>query len=84
MSTEEDAVFQLPEITIDEEGVEDLNQAAEVSERHDAIVSVLAQRHLIAHGDSSDITYVRISEYYSHIQDVIDHLADLVLPSGSS
>jgi hypothetical protein len=51
-----------------------------VDERLDAIGSVRAQRHRIAHGDSSDITYVRISEYYKHIQDVIDHTADLVLP----
>ncbi len=55
-----------------------------VDERLAAIASVLAQRNRIAHGEWSDITYSWIEGYYAHIQDVIDHLADLILPSGAS
>jgi RiboL-PSP-HEPN len=54
-----------------------------VDERLDAIGSVLAQRHLIAHGGPSDITYARMAEYYKHIQEVVEHLTDLIVPSGT-
>jgi RiboL-PSP-HEPN len=54
-----------------------------VDERAAAIGSVLWLRNRIAHGEWSDITYVRIKDYYAHIQDVVEHVADLVVPSGA-
>jgi len=50
-----------------------------IDEHAAAISSMLAQRHRIAHGEWSDITYTRVREHYGYIQDVVDRLADLVI-----
>lgn len=55
-----------------------------VEERHAAISSVLTQRNAIAHGDWSDITYTRIKTYYEDILDVVNRIADLVVPAGTT
>jgi hypothetical protein len=51
-----------------------------VDERAAAIGSVVKERHRIAHGESSDISYVRIDRYREQVDLVIDHIADLVDP----
>ena len=50
-------------------------------ERAAAIGSVVSERHRIAHGESSDISYVRVARYREQIDIVIDHIADLVDPT---
>jgi hypothetical protein len=46
-------------------------------ERKDAIDSVVANRHQIAHGQDVGITYIRIKDYFDHIKDAIDYLEAL-------
>jgi len=41
-------------------------------ERKDAIDSILANRHLIAHGESVEITYSRIERYYERAVEVLE------------
>jgi len=50
-------------------------------ERAAAIGSVVKERHRIAHGESSDISYVRVVRYREQIDIVVDHIADLVDPT---
>lgn len=40
--------------------------------RKDAIDSVVANRHKIAHGDNSDISYVRMLGYWKFVKEVVD------------
>ena len=42
--------------------------------RKNAIDSVMANRHLIAHGRSSSISVVRIREYLGAIEEVVDYI----------
>jgi len=51
-----------------------------VDEFKDAIDSLVALRHLIAHGGSASVTYRQIAEYYSRIQMVVEEIADLCVP----
>ena len=51
-----------------------------VEERKAAVDSVVDLRNTIAHGRYTGITLVRIREYYAHINDVIDRVADLCEP----
>lgn len=51
-----------------------------VDEKKDAIGSVLKERHKIAHGENSSISYVRISNYLAAIEDVVMQIANLVDP----
>jgi hypothetical protein len=51
-----------------------------VDEREAAIGSVVSERHRIAHGDDSSMSFVRVSDYRKPIYEVVDHLADLVDP----
>lgn len=51
-----------------------------VEEREDALNSLIAVRHQIAHGGSAGISYVRVKDYYKSIQEVIDFVADLLDP----
>jgi hypothetical protein len=43
-------------------------------QRKDALDSVIANRHNIAHGRSVGLTYVRIKEYYEQAQDIVAYL----------
>lgn len=45
-----------------------------VDERKDAIDSVVANRHNIAHGQDVGLTYRRIADYYAHVKDTIHFL----------
>lgn len=51
-----------------------------VDEVKDAIDSLVANRHVIAHGGSLGITYSRVLEYYKHVQAVVDKVTDLCDP----
>ena len=46
-------------------------------ELKDAVDSVVANRHLIAHGKNVGITYVRIKNYYENIIRVVDLVENL-------
>jgi hypothetical protein len=43
-------------------------------QRKDALDSVVANRHLIAHGGDVGLTYIRIKDYYSAVKDVVAYL----------
>jgi hypothetical protein len=49
-----------------------------VDERADAVGSINAQRNRIAHGDWSDITYIRVKDYYGPIDEVVRRVETLV------
>lgn len=51
-----------------------------VDEKSDAIGTIVANRHRIAHGEDSGLTYVRVKEHWGVVQEVVDHIADLVDP----
>lgn len=53
-------------------------------QRGGAIGSLMKQRHRIAHGDWSDISYVRVNEYYASVVEVVDRIADLTDPAAGS
>lgn len=48
-----------------------------VDERKDAIDSLIANRHQIAHGRDVGITYIRISTYYAHVKDAVHFIEQL-------
>jgi hypothetical protein len=43
-------------------------------QRKDALDSIVANRHLIAHGRDVGLTYVRIKGYYDTVRDVVAYL----------
>ena len=43
-------------------------------ERRDSIGSVVANRHLIAHGEQVELTYHRIHGYYEHVRETVKFL----------
>ena len=51
-----------------------------VDERKAAVDSIVALRNRIAHGQSVGITLVRVKEYYSQVQLVVERLASLCAP----
>ena len=46
-------------------------------QRKDALDSVVANRHRIAHGEYVNLTYARIKDYYKHICELVDFLDTL-------
>lgn len=48
-----------------------------IGERKDALDSVVANRHNIAHGESVGLTYMRIKNYYKRICEVVDFVDDM-------
>ncbi len=50
-----------------------------VDEIRDAITSIIKNRHLIAHGRSSDITLGQVRAYYQNAQVLIDGIQELCL-----
>jgi hypothetical protein len=51
-----------------------------VDEVKDAIDSLVANRHLITHGGSVGLTYVRVKEYYKHVREVVEVVLNLCDP----
>nr|VFJ87039.1 MAG: hypothetical protein BECKLFY1418A_GA0070994_100122 [Candidatus Kentron sp. LFY] len=48
-----------------------------VDEYKDAVNSIVRLRNKIAHGESVDLTYRQISDYYIQVQKVVDQIARL-------
>ena len=46
-------------------------------ERKDALDSVVANRNQIAHGESVNLTYARILEYYRNVCQVVDFVEEM-------
>lgn len=65
----------------DESWGEDLEHFI-VDERAAAVGSIVKERHRIAHGENSDISYVRVRDYREKIDEVIDRIAELADPVG--
>ena len=51
-----------------------------VDEYKDALNGVLALRNRIAHGGHTDVTIVRVRDYYARVQKVVDYIADMCVP----
>jgi hypothetical protein len=76
--------FQNPNMTkivqltgaFNSEWAERLRSATD-GERKDAVDSVVANRHLIAHGKSVGITYSRIKQYYLCVKSVVTLIEDM-------
>lgn len=51
-------------------------------ERKDAIDSVVANRHLVAHGQDVGITYARIARYFEHAKDIVAEVELQCAPHG--
>lgn len=51
-----------------------------VDERADAIGTIVANRHKIAHGEDSNLTYVRVLGHWETVKKIVDDIADLVDP----
>jgi hypothetical protein len=50
---------------------------AEESGRKEAIDSVMANRHQIAHGEDSGVTIARVREYFDKCEEVLEHIEAL-------
>lgn len=56
-------------------------EAFVADERKDALNSLVATRHQIAHGESVGITFLRLKAFRMHIDTIIEWLVDLTDPS---
>lgn len=52
-----------------------------VDEKADAIGTIVGNRHKIAHGEDSTITYTQVRDHWDEVKLVVDHIADLLDPS---
>lgn len=59
----------------------DLFEQSISGEHKDAMDSIVANRHLIVHGHSVGITYVRVNDYYKKIKDVIKIIYHICFPA---
>ena len=48
--------------------------------RKEAINSIVAQRHLIAHGKDSSMSFVSLKDYYKKLIEVFDFIQSLLFP----
>ncbi len=53
-----------------------------VDERKDSVDSIVNLRNQISHGQSVGVTFVRVKNYYEHVQAVIDYVANLCVPQA--
>jgi hypothetical protein len=51
-----------------------------VDERKAAVDSIVNLRHNVSHGRYVGVTLAGVKAYYSHVKDVVDHIADLCDP----
>lgn len=51
-----------------------------VDELADALGTIVTNRHKIAHGEDSTITYARVSAHWASIQEIVKRIADMVDP----
>jgi hypothetical protein len=52
-----------------------------VDEYKDAVSSVVDLRQSISHGRSVGVTMARIQEYYARVKQVVEHIANLCIPT---
>jgi len=52
-----------------------------VDEHKDAVDSVVNIRHAVAHGRFVGVTMASVNRYYQRVKEVVDHIADLCLPT---
>jgi hypothetical protein len=52
-----------------------------VDEYKDAVDSVVGLRYTIAHGKFAGVTIASVQSYYDRVKKVIEHIADLCLPT---
>lgn len=55
-------------------------EALLTDEEKDSVNSVVANRHLIAHGQNVGVTYVTVSEWYKNIKKVVEKISIIVNP----
>ena len=67
------AVIELTE-QFDSEWANNLKVYLDDNGRKEALDSVVELRNRIAHGEDSDISFVRISGYYRKIVEIVDYL----------
>ena len=51
-----------------------------VDEYKDAVDSIVALRHSVAHGGHAGITMARVQDYYDRVKHVVNHCTDLCIP----
>ena len=51
-----------------------------VDEYKDAVDSVVALRHTVAHGRYAGVTMASVQDYYVRVKYVVEHVADLCIP----
>lgn len=54
------------------------NEITSDSEIKDAVDSIIANRHKIAHGKSAGITYVTVSKYYTNVKKAVKILNNII------
>jgi hypothetical protein len=79
-SVKMETILQLAR-SFDPAWAEELYEATE-GEYKDAIDSITANRNLISHGESVEITYARIKNYYERAQEVLELLEQRCLRRG--
>jgi hypothetical protein len=52
-------------------------------EHKDALDSVVTNRHAIAHGRPTGISFVRVQRYYELVLEIAEFLEDMILPASS-
>lgn len=52
-----------------------------VDEHKDAVDSVVNLRHTISHGRDAGVTMASVQRYYDRVKEVVDHIADLCIPT---
>jgi hypothetical protein len=52
-----------------------------VDERKDAIDSVVNLRQIVSHGRFAGVTMMSVQRYYDRVKEVVDHIADLCIPT---
>jgi hypothetical protein len=60
----------------------DVNNFMNDEGRKEAINSIVAQRHLIAHGKDSTMSFVSLKGYYKKLIEVFDYLLNILFPSS--
>ena len=52
-----------------------------VDEHKDAVNSIVDLRQTVSHGRFTSVTMTNVHRYYERVKEVVDHIADLCIPS---
>jgi len=52
-----------------------------VDEHKDAVDSIVNLRQIVSHGRFTSVTMTNVYRYYERVKEVVDHIADLCIPS---